>query len=79
HMNLEDIRYGQRIRVHVPGIGDDGQVGTITRVRDTRCFVHLDWDQRPRRTVVFYAVDLERLPDQPGRPRATVRGAERST
>ena len=63
-MKLEEVRYGQRVQVHVPGAGDNGQVGTITRVRDTRCFVHLDWDQRPRHAVVFYAADLERVPDE---------------
>jgi hypothetical protein len=63
-MKLEEVRYGQRVRVNVPGVGDHGQVGTITRVRDLRCFVHLDWDQRPRHTVVFYAADLERVPDE---------------
>ncbi|HEY0737477.1 MAG TPA: hypothetical protein VGD69_21340 [Herpetosiphonaceae bacterium] len=68
-MQLEDVRYGQRIQVNVPGIGDHGQIGTVTRVRDTRCFVHLDWDQRPRHAVVFYAADLERIPDEPVRPR----------
>lgn len=64
-MKLEDVRYGQRVRVNVPGIGDHGQVGMVTRVRDVRCFVHLDWDQRPRHDVVFYAADLERLPEEP--------------
>lgn len=78
-MHLEDIRYGQRIQVNVPGIGDHGQVGTVTRVRDVHCFIHLDCDQRPRRSVVFYAADLERLPDEPVRLRETDRGMEFST
>ncbi|HEY0605632.1 MAG TPA: hypothetical protein VGD58_22100 [Herpetosiphonaceae bacterium] len=68
-MKLEDVRYGQRIRINVPGAGDHGQVGTVTRVRNTRCFVHLDWDQRPRHAVVFYAADLERMPDEAVPPR----------
>lgn len=63
-MKLEDVRSGQRIRVNVPGLGDHGQVGTVTHVRDVRCFVHLDWDQRPRHTVMFYAADLERMPEE---------------
>ena len=71
-MKLEDVHYGQRIRVNVPGIGDHGQVGTITRIHDIRCFVHLDWDQRPRHVVMFYAADLDRVADEPALPRAAV-------
>ena len=41
-MEHTDVRYGQRVRVHVPGIGDDGQVGTIKKVRGNKCYVHLD-------------------------------------
>lgn len=69
-MNLKDLSSGQRIRVNVPGIGDHGQVGTIVLVRGMRCFVHLDWDQRPRRTVMFYAADLEPVADEPLPPRS---------
>ena len=32
-MNREDVDYGQRSRVDLPGVGDHGQVGTVTRVR----------------------------------------------
>ena len=61
-MEHADVRYGQRVRVQVPGIGDNGQVGTIKKLRRGRCYVHLDWDQRPRHVVMFYPADLERLP-----------------
>ncbi len=69
-MEQADVRYGQRVRVHVPGIGDDGQVGTIKKVRGNRCYVHLDWDERPWHVVMFYPADLELLPDAvaPGAP-----------
>lgn len=61
-MELEQVRFGQRIRVHVPGIGDDGQVGTVKKVQGGKCYVHLDWDQQPEHRVWFYAADLEQLP-----------------
>ncbi len=69
-MEYVDIHYGQRVRVHVPGIGDDGQVGTIKKLRSGRCYVHLDWDERPWHVVMFYPADLELLPDAvvPGSP-----------
>lgn len=64
-MKLEDVRYGQRIRVNLPGVGDHGQVGTVKKVRGGACSVHLDWDHRPQHVVVFYAADLDRVPDEP--------------
>ena len=64
-MKLEQVAYGQRIRVNVPGLGDHGQVGTVKNVRGGQCYVHLDWDQRPQHRVWFYAADLERIPDEP--------------
>ena len=65
-MELEQVRFGQRIRVNMPGVGDHGKVGTIKRVRGRNCYVHLDWDQRPQHVVVFYAADLEPVPDETG-------------
>ena len=47
-MASEELHVGQRIRVNVPGIGDDGQLGTIKRVRGDKYDVHLDWDDQPR-------------------------------
>ncbi len=64
-MQLEHVRVGQRIRVHVSGVGDDGQSGTIKQVRSGRCYVHLDWDERHWHVVMFYPADLELLPDEP--------------
>lgn len=63
-MELKDVRYGQRIRVNLAGVGDHGQVGTVKKVRGGTCSVHLDWEQRPQRVVVLYAADLDLLPDQ---------------
>ena len=63
-MEPEELRVGQRIQVHVPGIGDHGQVGTIKKVQASRCYVHLDWDPRLQHVVLFYATDLKRLPDE---------------
>lgn len=64
-MDIEQPRVGQRIRVNVPGLGDHGQVGTIKKVRGRSCYVKLDWDQRAQHVVLFYAADLDRLPDEP--------------
>ena len=64
-MEQEQVRVGQRIRVNMPGAGDHGQVGTIKKVRDVKYYVHLDWDQRLQHVVLFYAADLERVPDEP--------------
>jgi hypothetical protein len=64
NMRQEDVCYGQRIRVNLPGVGDHGQVGTVRKVRGNTCFVHLDWDQHPRHVVVFYAADLELVADE---------------
>ena len=66
-MDLEQVAYGQRVRVHAPGLGDDGQVGTVKKVRDGRCYVHLDWDERLQHLVWFYPGDLEPIPDEPQR------------
>ncbi len=62
-MQQEHVRVGQRIRVNVPGMGDHGQVGTIKKVRGNKCYVHLDWDERPWHVVMFYPADLELVPD----------------
>ena len=64
-MEQEQVRVGQRIRVNMPGAGDHGQVGTIKKVRGGNCYVHLDWDQRQQHVVLFYATDLEPIPDEP--------------
>ena len=64
-MEQEAFGYGQRVRVHVPGLGDDGKVGTIKKVRNNRYYVHLDWDGRPQHLAMFYAADLERLGNEP--------------
>jgi hypothetical protein len=69
-MELEQVRVGQRIRVNVPGVGDHGQVGTIKKVRGTKCDIHLDWDQRPWHVVMFYAADLDCVVDEPVPPRS---------
>ena len=70
-MDVEQVRVGQRIRVQVPGLGDHGQAGTIRKVRGSRCYVHLDWDERPQHVVWFYATDLEQVPDEPVPTRQT--------
>ncbi len=62
-MQLEHVGVGQRVRVHVPGVGDDGQIGTIKQVRSGRCYVHLDWDERHWHVVMFYPADLDLDPD----------------
>lgn len=64
-MKLEQMVWGQRIRVNVPGLGDHGQIGTIKKVHGDTCYVHLDWDQHAHRLVAFYAADLDRLTDEP--------------
>jgi hypothetical protein len=64
-MELEHVRYGQRIRVHAPDIADHGQVGTIKQVRGHHCFVHLDRDERPERLTLFHAAELEPAPNEP--------------
>ena len=63
-MELNEVGFGQRIRVNVPGIGDHGQCGTVKKVLGSKCFVHLDWDQQPQHRTWFYAPDLELVPDQ---------------
>ena len=61
-MQLDEVHYGQRVRVNVPGLGDHGQLGTVKKVRGTRCYVRLDWDQRVQHPVWFYAQDLDAVP-----------------
>lgn len=63
-MKPEDIRYGQRIRVNVPGLGDHGQVGTVKTMRRGMYSVHMDRDQRPWHVVLFYAADLDLVADE---------------
>lgn len=58
-MKLDQVEYGQRVRVNMPGVGDHGKAGIIKRVRGLNCYVHLDWDQRPERQVVFSAAHLD--------------------
>ncbi len=64
-MEPEELRVGQRIHVHAPGIGDHGQVGTIKKKQASRCYVHLDWDPQAQHVVMFYASDLESEPVGP--------------
>jgi len=64
-MEAAHVHVGQRIRVNVPGLGDHGQLGTIKKVRGNQCFVRLDWDQRLQHVVLFYAKDLEPVPNEP--------------
>ena len=63
-MEQEQVQVGQRVRVNMPGIGDHGQVGTIKKIRASRCYVHLDWDHRSTHVVLFYAADLDRVADE---------------
>ena len=63
-MELEQVAYGQRVRVNVPGLGDDGQVGTVKKVQRGRCYVQLDWDERLLHHIWFYAADLDRVTDE---------------
>ena len=60
---MEQAHFGQRVRVNLPGAGDHGQEGTIKKVRNGQCYVHLDWDHRLQHLVMFYATDLEHLSD----------------
>ena len=64
-MNRDDVRYGQRIRVNLPGVGDHGQLGTVTRIWGSFCSIHLDWDEQPQHVVVLYARDLDLLSAEP--------------
>jgi hypothetical protein len=68
-MQLPQVRFGQRIRVNLPGVGDHGHLGTVKRVLGERCYVHLDRDQRPRHRIWFYAEDLEDISDDAEPPR----------
>ena len=78
-MELDQVQVGHRVRVNLPGLGDHGQVGTIKKVLNNRIYVHLDWDERPQHVTVFYAADLERLPDEPVVPRSPDGDRERHT
>lgn len=73
-MQQEDVHYGQRIRINLPGVGDHGQVGTVKRVRGGICSIHLDWDRRPQHVVVFYAADLDVVADKLQRDSASAEG-----
>ena len=64
-MQPDEVRYGQRVRVNVTGLGDHGQRGTIKKIRGNRCDVHLDWDQRLQHVVWFYAKDLDPVSEDP--------------
>ncbi len=35
-----------------------GRSGRSKKVQGNRCYVHLDWDERPQHVVWFYAADL---------------------
>ena len=74
-MELEQVRVGQRIRVNFPHAGDHGQIGTIRKLHGGKCYIHLDWDERPQHVVMFYAADLDRVADvpQPGQPAQAMR------
>ena len=63
-MEPEQVHIGQRIRVNVPGVGDHGQLGMIKKVQGRACYILLDWDQHPLRVVMFYAGDLDRVPNE---------------
>ena len=63
-MELDEVRVGQRVRVNVPGVGDHGQVGTIKKLRNGNCYIHLDRDQRSQRLVMFFPQDLDPIPDE---------------
>jgi hypothetical protein len=65
-MEQEEVRVGQRIRVRLPGLGDHGQVGTVMKVRNGKCYIRLDWDQRLQHLVMFFPQDL--VPDEPNPP-----------
>lgn len=58
-MRQEELMFGQRVRVNVPGLGDHGQVGTIKKILGNRYYVHLDWDEQPQHRALFYAADLD--------------------
>lgn len=62
-MKREDVQYGQRIRINLPGVGDHGHIGTVKRIRGGVCSVHMDRDQRPHHMLVVLASDLEQLAD----------------
>ncbi len=64
-MEPEQVQVGQRVRVNFPHAGDHGRIGTIMKVRDGKCYVHVDWDERLQHVVMFMPQDLELLPDEP--------------
>lgn len=69
-MQQQDVRYGQRIRINLPGIGDHEQVGTVKKVSSHMCSVHLDWDKRPQHVIIVYTANLDLIPDQPSTDQA---------
>ncbi len=62
-MELQRAQYGKRIRVNLPYAGDHGQLGTIMKVRGGKCYVHVDWDERPLHMVMFMPQDLDDIAD----------------
>ncbi len=78
-MELEQVRFGQRVRVNVPGVGDHGKAGTVKKVLNNRIYVHVDGDERSQHTALFYAADLELIPDASMSPRSPDGDRERRT
>ena len=64
-MQLEEAHFGQRVRVNFVGAGDHGRLGTIKKVEGGKCYIHVDWDERPQHTVMFFPSDLDPVPDEP--------------
>jgi hypothetical protein len=46
-----------------PASGIMGNSARSKKVRGNQCFVRLDWDQRLQHVVMFYAKDLDPVPD----------------
>lgn len=67
-MEHEQVHIGQRVRMNMPGAGDNGQLGTVKQVRENRCYVHLDWDPQPSHVILVYADYLDTIPDESGVP-----------
>ncbi len=78
-MRQDDVQYGQRIRVNLPGVGDHGHVGTVKRIRGAVCSVHMDRDLRPHHVLVVYASDLDLLADDAPIDAALVRSRGETT
>jgi hypothetical protein len=64
-MELQQLAYGQRVRVIMPGIGDHGQLGTFKKMHNGWCYVHLDWDVRRQHLTQFYPEDIEAVATEP--------------